>query len=51
MSIRSEFATFAGKSSYWFLHTFMNGGSSLPGKITTAIDPAILKHQIGRAHV
>ena len=44
MSIRSEFATFAGKSSYWFLHTFMNGGSSLPGKITTAIDPAILKH-------
>ncbi|GAA6112379.1 MAG: Mur ligase family protein [Apilactobacillus sp.] len=44
MSIRSEFATFAGKSSYWFLHTFLNGGSSLPGKITTAIDPAILKH-------
>ncbi|UQS85135.1 Mur ligase family protein [Apilactobacillus apisilvae] len=44
MSLRSELATFAGKSSYWFLHTFMHGGSSLPGKITTAIDPEILKH-------
>ncbi|TPR22731.1 Mur ligase family protein [Apilactobacillus timberlakei] len=44
MSLRSELATIAGKSSYWFLHTFMNGGSSLPGKITTKIDPAILKH-------
>jgi lipid II isoglutaminyl synthase (glutamine-hydrolysing) len=44
MSFRSELATLAGKSSYWFLHTFMNGGSSLPGKITTAIDPTILKH-------
>lgn len=43
MSLRSSIATAAGKSSYWFLHTFLHGGSSLPGKITTAIDPQILK--------
>ncbi|KIS04262.1 Mur ligase family protein [Paucilactobacillus wasatchensis] len=43
MSLRSSVATAAGKSSYWFLHTFLHGGSSLPGKITTAIDPQILK--------
>jgi hypothetical protein len=43
MSVRSTLATAAGKSSYWFLHTFLHGGSSLPGKITTAIDPNILK--------
>ncbi|MCK8606972.1 Mur ligase family protein [Apilactobacillus ozensis] len=44
MSIRSGIASFAGKSSYWFLHTFLHGGSSLPGKITTKIDPNILSH-------
>ncbi len=43
MSVRSKFATWAGKSSYWFLHNFMHGGSSLPGKLTTAIDPTVLK--------
>lgn len=43
MSIRSSLAIAAGKSSYWFLHTFLHGGSSLPGKITTALDPNILK--------
>lgn len=43
MSLRSSLATAAGKSSYWFLHTFLHGGSSLPGKITTAIDPQVLK--------
>ncbi|UDM31768.1 Mur ligase family protein [Lentilactobacillus laojiaonis] len=42
MSFKSTFATAAGRSSYWFLHTFMKGGSSLPGKITTKIDPDIL---------
>ncbi|WP_283678552.1 Mur ligase family protein [Lentilactobacillus sp. Marseille-Q4993] len=42
MSLRSTIAKTAGKSSYWFLHTFMKGGSSLPGKITTKIDPEIL---------
>ncbi|GAX06213.1 UDP-N-acetylmuramyl peptide synthase [Secundilactobacillus pentosiphilus] len=44
MTLRSTVAAFAGRSSYWFLHTFMKGGSSLPGKITTKIDPEILKH-------
>ncbi|GAX00345.1 Mur ligase family protein [Secundilactobacillus mixtipabuli] len=44
MTLRSNVAAFAGRSSYWFLHTFLKGGSSLPGKITTKIDPEILKH-------
>lgn len=43
MTIKSAIATTAGKSSYWFLHTFLKGGSSLPGKITAALDPDILK--------
>ncbi|PWF99516.1 Mur ligase family protein [Levilactobacillus bambusae] len=43
MSFRSGVATFAGRSSYWFLHTFLKGGSSLPGKITLALDPNVLK--------
>lgn len=42
MSIRSSLAATAGKSSYWFLHTFFHGGSSLPGKITITLDPNIL---------
>lgn len=43
MSLRSGVATAVGKSSYWFLHTFMHGGSSLPGKLATRIDPELLK--------
>lgn len=43
MSFRSSIAEFAGRSSYWFLHTFTNGGSSLPGKITIKLDPQILQ--------
>lgn len=43
MSLKSSFAEFAGRSSYWFLHTFMHGGSSLPGKITLKLDPDILQ--------
>ena len=43
MSLRSSFAEAAGRSSYWFLHTFMHGGSSLPGKLTLKLDPNILK--------
>lgn len=43
MSIRSSFAEFAGRSSYWFLHTFLHGGSSLPGKLTLKLDPNILQ--------
>ncbi|MGM9891377.1 MurT ligase domain-containing protein [Limosilactobacillus sp.] len=42
MSIRSTMAEAVGRSSYWFLHRFYNGGSSLPGKLTLAIDPHIL---------
>lgn len=44
MSLKSSIATAAGKSSYWFLHTFLKGGSSLPGKITKKIDPNILQN-------
>ncbi|MCI1985381.1 MAG: Mur ligase family protein [Lactobacillus sp.] len=33
----------AGRFSYWFLHTFMKGGSSLPGKIAARIDPDVLR--------
>ncbi|EKK20862.1 Mur ligase family protein [Fructilactobacillus florum] len=47
MSLKSNLATMAGKSSYWFLHNFMGGGSSLPGKITTKIDPDVL-HELGK---
>ena len=43
MSLKSSFAELAGRSSYWFLHTFMHGGSSLPGKITLKLDPDILQ--------
>ncbi|ORN38048.1 UDP-N-acetylmuramate--L-alanine ligase [Lentilactobacillus parabuchneri] len=42
MSLKSAIATAAGRSSYWFLHTFLKGGSSLPGKITKRLDPDIL---------
>ncbi|WP_125981522.1 Mur ligase family protein [Loigolactobacillus iwatensis] len=42
MSLKSSLAIAAGKSSYWFLHTFLKGGSSLPGIITNKIDPTIL---------
>lgn len=43
MSLKSSLAITTGKSAYWFLHKFRNGGSSLPGKLTTKIDPDILK--------
>ena len=42
MSIRSTIAETVGRSSYWFLHRFRNGGSSLPGQLTLLIDPYIL---------
>lgn len=42
MSIRSTLAEATGRSSYWFLHHFYHGGSSLPGKIALALDPHIL---------
>lgn len=42
MTVKSSFATAVGKSSYWFLHTFFHGGSSLPGKLALRIDPDVL---------
>ncbi|MFD1671237.1 MurT ligase domain-containing protein [Agrilactobacillus yilanensis] len=43
MSIKSALATVTGKSSYWFLHNVLKGGSSFPGKTAERIDPDILK--------
>src|SRR5699024_4897457 len=43
MSLKSSIAEVAGRSSYWFLHKFFNGGSSLPGKITLKLDSNILQ--------
>lgn len=43
MSLRSSLATAAGKSSYWLLHDILHrGGTSLPGKIATTLDPKVL---------
>lgn len=42
MTLRSQLATVVGKSSQWFLQTFLKGGSSLPGKLALKIDPDIL---------
>lgn len=42
MSIRSTIAEKVGRSSYWFLHRFRSGGSSLPGRLTLLVDPHIL---------
>ncbi|WP_261806980.1 Mur ligase family protein [Lapidilactobacillus luobeiensis] len=43
MSLKTVLAKFLGRSSYWFLHTFRGGGSSLPGKIALKIDPEFLR--------
>ena len=43
MSFRSSLAILAGKSSRWFLHNFMHGGTSLPGELTLKIDPNVLQ--------
>lgn len=42
MSIRSGLAIAVGKSSQWFLKTFLKRGSSLPGKLALKIDPNVL---------
>lgn len=42
MSFRSSFATTIGRLTHWGLTTFTRGGSSLPGKVATTIDPKIL---------
>lgn len=44
MSLKSSAAIIAGRTSYWFLHNFLHGGTSLPGKITLTIDPDVLQN-------
>ena len=43
MSFKGQMAMMAGKSSQWFLRTFLKRGSSLPGKIALKIDPNVLE--------
>ncbi|MCB5951857.1 Mur ligase family protein [Enterococcus sp. BWT-B8] len=42
MSVRSQLAIAAGKTSQWVLQTFFKGGSSYPGQLALKIDPNIL---------
>ncbi|MGQ5709210.1 MurT ligase domain-containing protein [Lactobacillus sp. PSON] len=42
MSFKSGIAKVAGKSSYWFLHNVLKGGTSFPGKLAMKIDPKVL---------
>lgn len=44
MSFSTGLAKAAGKSSYWFLHHFMKGGTSFPGKLALKIDPRVLEN-------
>lgn len=43
MSFKSGIAKVAGKSSYWFLHNVLKGGTSFPGKLAMNIDPNVLQ--------
>ncbi|MBF6979130.1 Mur ligase family protein [Aerococcaceae bacterium zg-BR22] len=51
MSLKSILARSAGKLTRWGLTTFTRGGSSLPGKVATTIDPNILSHLANDYHV
>ena len=42
MNLKSGIAKVAGKSSYWFLHNVLKGGTSFPGKFAMKIDPEVL---------
>lgn len=42
MKLKSGIAKLAGKSSYWFLHNVLKGGTSFPGKLAMKLDPNIL---------
>lgn len=42
MSLKSGVAKVTGKSSYWFLHNLLKGGTSFPGKLAMRIDPTVL---------
>ncbi|PKZ23071.1 DUF1727 domain-containing protein [Aerococcus sanguinicola] len=43
MRLKTQLAALAGRASYWGLHTFTKGGSSLPGKIAKKVDPDVLQ--------
>ncbi len=43
MNIRTHFATFVGRSTQSILRRVSSGGTSLPGKLATRIQPDILK--------
>lgn len=43
MNVKTRLAVSVGRFTQWFLKTFTNGGSSLPGKIATKISPNLLK--------
>jgi UDP-N-acetylmuramyl tripeptide synthase len=43
MSIKANFAKLAGKSAYYFLHNFLKGGTSFPGKLAQKLDPSVLE--------
>lgn len=42
MNFKTRLAVISGRFTQWFLQTFTNGGSSLPGKIATKINPDLL---------
>jgi UDP-N-acetylmuramoyl-L-alanyl-D-glutamate--2,6-diaminopimelate ligase len=43
MSLKSSVAKLVGKTSYWALHDVLHrGGTALPGKLATKIDPDVL---------
>ncbi|MCH3904140.1 MAG: Mur ligase family protein [Lactobacillus sp.] len=44
MNFSTGLAKVAGKSSYWFLHNILKGGTSFPGKLALKIDPQILEN-------
>ena len=47
MTIRTQIAQTVGKLTSWALTTFTRGGSSLPGKIASTIDPNLL-HELAK---
>ena len=52
MSFKSALATFVGKSSYVVLHDILRrGGTSLPGKLATKIDPEVMTTLAEHYHV
>lgn len=42
VNIRGTLAVMVGKSTQWALRTFTKGGTSLPGKLASKIDPSVL---------